>query len=268
MKNSDTSDVHSILNHPIRRKILKLIAEKGYATFTDFKTSLNLKVGTLYYHLDNLGDFITQDDQKRYRLTSLGIEALELMERSKDITTTEETLFLKAFYGISLKPITDYILENPKILLPFGVLIIVILSYFTYLAKLNAILLFFSENPASNLSTVIIFGFMRWIYVYLFIEIFCALVFKRSIGNLATMTGTLWVQLPLIFYVILWRFGGIFRIGNELFQLMFQLIFQIWLLFLVTYVITKTKQLRIEKAFLISILIHYFNIIVIQFIIS
>ena len=268
MKNRDSPDIHSILNHPIRREILKLIAEKGYATFTDFKNSLKLKVGTLYYHLDNLGDFIEQDDQKRYYLTSLGIEALKLMERSKDIIIiTEEKLFFKAFYGISLKPITDYILENPKKFLPFGILISLLLSYITYLAKLNTILLFFAESSVSILSIIFLLGFIRWIYIYLFIEIFCTLVFKRSIGDLGTLMGTLWVQFPLILYVLLWRFGGIYRLGNEFFQLMFQLCFQIWLLFLITYVITKSKQLRIEKAFLISLLIHYFNIVIIQFII-
>ena len=29
MENRDSSDIHSILNHPIRREVLKLIAEKG-----------------------------------------------------------------------------------------------------------------------------------------------------------------------------------------------------------------------------------------------
>ncbi|WP_287588197.1 helix-turn-helix domain-containing protein [Candidatus Borrarchaeum sp.] len=267
MKNSDGSDVHSILNHPIRRKILRLIAEKGYATFTDFKNSLNLKVGTLYYHLDNLGDFISQDDQKRYLLTSRGIEALKLMDRSEDITTTDETVLLKAFYGIGLKPIVDYILEKPKEFLPFGILIVFLLSYVTYLAELNTILLFFTESSVSLLSMVFILSFVRWFYIYLFIEIFCGLIFKRSIFSLGTLTGTLWAQFPLIFYVLLWRFGGVYRIGNDFFQLMFQLFFQIWLLLVITYVITKSKQLKIEKAFLISILIHYFNIVILQFII-
>jgi hypothetical protein len=260
------SDVHSVLNHPIRRKILRLIAEKGYATFTDFKNTLNLKVGTLYYHLDNLGDLISQDDQKRYLLTSLGIEALKLMERSENITITEDTVLFKAFYGISLKPIVDYILEKPKEFLPFGILIVFLLSYVTYLAELNTILLFFTKSSVALLSMVFILSFIRWLYIYLFIEIFCGVIFKRNLFSLGTLTGSLCVQFPLILYVLLWRFGGIYLIGNEFFQLMFQLFFQIWLLFLITYVITKSKQLKIEKAFLISILIHYFNIVIIQFI--
>jgi DNA-binding transcriptional ArsR family regulator len=267
MRTSDASEVHSILNHPIRRKILRLIAEKGYATFTDFKNTLNLKVGTLYYHLDILGDLISQDDQKRYLLTSHGIEALKLMERSEDIIRTDETVLFKAFYAISLKPIVDYILEKPKEFLPFGILIVFLLSYVTFLAELNTVLLFFTTSSVSLFSMVFILSFVRWLYIYLFIEIFCGVIFKRSLFSLVTLTGSLWVQFPLVLYVILWRFGGIYRIGNEFFQLMFQLFFQIWLLFLITYVVKQSKQLKIEKAFLISILIHYLNIVVLQFII-
>jgi hypothetical protein len=214
-----------------------------------------------------LGDLISQDDQKRYLLTSHGIEALKLMERSEEITTTDETVLFRAFYGISLKPIVDYILEKPKEFLPLGILIVFLLSYVTYLAELSTILLFFTDSAVSVFSMVFILSFIRWLYIYLFIEIFCGVIFKKNLFSFGALTGSLCVQFPLILYVLLWRFGGIYRIGIEFFQLMFQLFFQIWLLFLITYVITKSKQLKIEKAFLISILIHYFNIVIIQFLI-
>jgi len=62
----DTSRYYALLKDPARRKIVTLLGEQGKMGFKDLKENLQLGVGTLYYHLDMLLDFLTQDKHRKY----------------------------------------------------------------------------------------------------------------------------------------------------------------------------------------------------------
>ena len=66
----DLSKYHTLLRDPTRRKIIEILAEQGKVGFKELKQILGLGVGTVYYHLDMLSEFITQDKNRKYMLTT------------------------------------------------------------------------------------------------------------------------------------------------------------------------------------------------------
>jgi hypothetical protein len=59
-----------------RIKILKAIADKnGVAGFSDIKLSTGLSTGSIYYHLERMGNYVTKDS-KYYMITEEGLQHL------------------------------------------------------------------------------------------------------------------------------------------------------------------------------------------------
>jgi predicted transcriptional regulator len=79
-----------------RIKILKAIADKnGVAGFSDIKVSTGLSTGSIYYHLERMGNYVTKNS-KYYMITDEGLQHLrEVDAKYADATplkTTEEEI--------------------------------------------------------------------------------------------------------------------------------------------------------------------------------
>ena len=66
--------VMKIINHPVRMRIIELLATKGPLSWKDLSGDLGIKTGALYHHLDTLEKIVTRDAEKKYVLTKLGRE--------------------------------------------------------------------------------------------------------------------------------------------------------------------------------------------------
>lgn len=72
MPKDEASRYHTLLRDPARRKIIEILGEQGKSGFKDLRSSLGLGVGTVYYHLDMLSDFLVQDKSRKYMLNDRG----------------------------------------------------------------------------------------------------------------------------------------------------------------------------------------------------
>ena len=70
------SKILSILAHPLRRKILVFIHEKGECSFTDLLNVLEVDTGKLSFHLRSLSVFTEQTTAGKYTLSKTGEKAL------------------------------------------------------------------------------------------------------------------------------------------------------------------------------------------------
>lgn len=70
--------IYTSLNHPVRRKILRMLKNKPL-TFSEMLAAVGIDSGHLNYHLENLGDLITHSQNGEYHLTSIGEAAVKLM---------------------------------------------------------------------------------------------------------------------------------------------------------------------------------------------
>ncbi len=66
------SIIFSSLKHPIRRKILRILADKSMA-FTEMLELLGVSSSNLTYHLDSLGELVTKDNNGVYKLSTFGL---------------------------------------------------------------------------------------------------------------------------------------------------------------------------------------------------
>ena len=66
------------LNHPIRRRILRMLQDNELA-FSQILETLSMDSGHLSYHLEGLGDLVTRSPEGKYRLSSFGLAAVKLM---------------------------------------------------------------------------------------------------------------------------------------------------------------------------------------------
>ena len=73
------SIMFSSLKHPIRRKILRILADKPLS-FTEMLELLGVSSSNLTYHLESLGELITKDDNGVYRLSTFGLASVNTMK--------------------------------------------------------------------------------------------------------------------------------------------------------------------------------------------
>jgi hypothetical protein len=70
--------IYTSLKHPIRRRILRMLADKPLA-FSEILETLTIDSGHLSYHLESLGDLIVRSKDGKYKLSSFGVAAMRLM---------------------------------------------------------------------------------------------------------------------------------------------------------------------------------------------
>ncbi|MDG6223652.1 MAG: winged helix-turn-helix transcriptional regulator [Candidatus Bathyarchaeota archaeon] len=77
--------IFTSLKHPIRRRILRMLADKPL-TYSEILEILNIDSGHLSYHLENLGDLTVHSNNGQYQLSSFGKAAVKLMGGVEDQT--------------------------------------------------------------------------------------------------------------------------------------------------------------------------------------
>ena len=61
-----------IVDHPVRMKIIELLATRGPMSWKELSLELGTGTGTLYHHLDTLEKIVTRDSSRKYVLTQMG----------------------------------------------------------------------------------------------------------------------------------------------------------------------------------------------------
>jgi DNA-binding transcriptional ArsR family regulator len=73
------STMFSSLKHPARRKILRMLSEEAM-TFSQLLEALGITSSHLTYHLENLGELLSKDDDGKYKLSTFGSASVETMK--------------------------------------------------------------------------------------------------------------------------------------------------------------------------------------------
>jgi DNA-binding transcriptional ArsR family regulator len=80
-KEFDRERAIRILNHPVRIRIIELLAS-GPLSWKELSRELRASTGSLYHHLDILEHLVARDSSKRYVLTKLGQDIHEYLNRN------------------------------------------------------------------------------------------------------------------------------------------------------------------------------------------
>ena len=254
----DPSKYHTLLRDPTRRRIIEILAEQGKVGFKELRQILGLGVGTVYYHLDMLSEFITQDKSRKYMLNDRGRLLYQSMKEGKlsPALHAKSALGSKIGKWIFLTPMFMKTVR-PERILPISILIYVLGGVGCAFADLRPFLFLydFSFGAYEFEKTVMIY-LLEWIGLFLFSDALAYLLYGRIGGELQLFTCIGLASLPLAIFPYITMLLS-YQITRFL-----QIAFQIWSLLLTSAAISFGKGLRLDKSIIISLTALYLNVII------
>ncbi len=252
-KKQSSPEIWKALSNQIRRDLLCFIGERKIVTFTEIQDRFQMKVGTLYHHLDTLGSLIAQDSTKRYFLTEKGKRSYALIEDELDVSAPSQIAYGKfAFlHVVFLRPIFRFIKSDSIRSLGFTLLIYISLLVTTYFISAVPIFLFPSFIEPNFVAP---FVFMISTAVtYLICEFLLSILFRKTTDKLALVQGVIIIQIPLILLAVIQSLVFEITFPTSLFELdvwFIILIFIVQLIFVALLLesIVVIKEIRFEKA--------------------
>jgi hypothetical protein len=266
----EDSGFYTILSHPMRRDIIRLLGEKEVMGFTELRGTLNTSVGTLYYHFDVLGNLIAQDKNRKYRLTDRGRLAYRTLSGEKgeeikpDSTAAPgpaRAILLNLFVPRGL---FVYLYSSPLRFVPEVLIILLYGAWVFSQSSLEPIGLFITAGPLTLPHVIIVKFLAGWLIFSFLSSLLAFALFGRRGGDLDLLVGVAFSFLPLLFLPSLVFLNIYFGLGmpvagNIVVDILF-FVFQGWALCLLTTAIGSAKGLKMERAVIISLIVLYINI--------
>jgi DNA-binding transcriptional ArsR family regulator len=251
----DLSRYYTLLRDPARRKIIEILGVQEKIGFKELREALGLGVGTVYYHLDMLSDFLTQDNQRKYRLNDRGKMLYRTLKEGNIPPTLEiseafshrlaKWLFLSPVFAKTVKPLR---------FLPVSTAILLIAALGTAYAQLDSALFFYFPYSTYSFTSIITLYFINWIGLFLFAELFTYLLYRRVGNDLQLFTCLGLASFPIAIFPYIHLF-----ISDVISQYIL-FILQIWSLLLVSAALCFGKGIRLDKAIVVSLTAMYLNI--------
>jgi len=248
-----TPEIWKALSNKIRRNLLCFIGDKRVVSFTEIQERFQMKVGTLYHHLDTLGELITQDSTKKYLLTEKGRRSYVLIEDELDVAAPSLSTYGKISFlnSVFLRPVFHFIKKDSIRSLGFSILLLIGLGVATYFLSFAPIFLFPSFIAPDFFAPI--FFLVSTIVTYLLTELFVLIVYKRKSGKLALFQSTIIAQIPLFLFCILEALLFDFEypvspLQMDIWVIVLLMFIQLLFVGLLTESIIVIKELRIEKA--------------------
>jgi DNA-binding transcriptional ArsR family regulator len=251
----DLSRYYTLLRDPARRKIIEILGTQEKIGFKELREALGLGVGTVYYHLDMLSDFITQDKQRKYKLNDRGQTLYKILKEGNVPPTLEiseafshrvaKWLFLSPVFAKTVKPLR---------LLPVSIAILFLGALGSAYAKLDSALFFYFPYSAYSFTSIIALYIFNWLGLFLFAELFTYLLYRRVGNDLQLFTCLGLAAFPIAI------FPYIYLLISDIISQYILFVLQIWSLLLVSAALCFGKGIRLDKAIVVSLTAMYLNI--------
>lgn len=251
----DLSRYYTLLRDPARRKIIEILGTQEKIGFKELREALGLGVGTVYYHLDMLSNFLTQDKQRKYRLNDRGKMLYRTLKEGNIPPTLEiseafshrlaKWLFLSPVFAKTVKPLR---------FLPVSIAILLVGALGAAYAQLDPALFFYFPYFTYSFTSIMILYVFNWIGLFLFAELFTFLLYRRVGNDLQLFTCFGLATFPIAIFPYIYLF-----ISDVISQYIL-FILQIWSLLLVSAALCFGKGIRLDKAIVVSLTSMYLNI--------
>jgi len=250
----DLSRYYTLLRDPARRKIIEILGVQEKIGFKELREALGLGVGTIYYHLDMLSDFITQDKQRKYRLNDRGQTLYKILKEG----SVPPTMGISGAFSnriakwIFLSPVFTKT-SKPLRLLPVAIAILLIGALGSAHTSLEPALFFYFSYSAYSFTRIVTLYIFNWIGLFLFAELFTFLVYRRVGNDLQLFTCIGLATFPIAIFPYIYLFT------SDAISQYVQFIPQIWGLLLVSSAVCFGKGIRLDKAIVVSLTAMYLN---------
>lgn len=262
----DLSKYYTLLRDPTRRKIIEILGTQEKIGFKELRQILGVGVGTVYYHLDMLSDFLVQDKQRKYRLNERGQMLYKSLKEGAVPAALElsETFSHRLGRWVFLSPVFAKTVK-PARALPIAIFVLFLGAVGAAFAGLDSALFFYFPYSVYDFSEIVLLYVFNWIGLFLFVELLSYLLYKRVGNELQLFACMGLASLPFaIFpylYMALPSLLPIFRLADlDMVRQYALIILQAWGLLLTSAAVCFGKGLRLDKAIVITLTAVYFNI--------
>jgi hypothetical protein len=263
----DLSRYYTLLRDPARRKIIEVLGTQDKIGFKELKELLGLGVGTVYYHLDMLSDFITQDKQRRYKLNERGQALYRVLKEGNIPASLEisETFSHRFARWIFLSPVFAKTVK-PLVFLPLALAVLFMGGFGSAYAGLDPALFFYFRYSVYGFTSLVTLYIFNWIGLFLFAEALTYILYRRVGNDIQLLTCVFLASFPMAIFPYIYPFTlDIFLIifGFKIsISTAVLFVLQIWTLLLVSAALCFGKGIRLDKAIVISLTAIYINMAV------
>lgn len=256
MKKEKEIILFNLISHPIRIKIIELLAMNESMSFSELKKELGISTGSIYHHLSVLSNFIIQDEKKRYKLNEEGYRLYKFIKNSeyKLTSSKNESRIININNIFNGNMLFLLLMNNNKLI--FALLPILVIFYPEIYSFSNILLriLFLKDVRIVQFSDSLFNFIINWILIYLILEIIFSLFFKNRRNKIYLFTFIPFVYTPLVIYSILFKFISMFT--NEIVLRFLFALFQAWTIIILIKAIQVSKGESLQNI-LIAILVLY-----------
>jgi DNA-binding transcriptional ArsR family regulator len=251
----DLSRYYTLLRDPARRKIIEILSAQEKVGFKELRETLGLGVGTVYYHLDMLSDFVTQDKQRKYRLNDRGQTLYRILKEGNvpPALGISEAFSHRVAKWLFLSPVFAKT-SKPLMLLPISIVILLIGALGSAYVRLDPALFFYFPYSVHSFTSITALYVFNWIGLFIFAEFFTYLLYRRIGNDLQLFTCMGLASFPMAV------FSYIYLLSSDIISQYILFILQIWSLLLVSAAFCFGKGIRLDRAIVVSLTAMYLNI--------
>lgn len=236
---------------------MDILGKQEKIGFKELKQVLGLGVGTVYYHLDMLSDYLSQDKQRKYRLNDKGQLLHQALHEGRVPSSLQlsESLGHRLTSWLFLSPLFAKT-ARPVKFLPLSLAILILGALGSALASSQSLLLFYSAFTAYQFETTALLYFFNWISLFLVSDVVISLFLQRKGGDLQLFVCLGIASFPIALFPYVYIFIS-FAVARYLLFLL-----QIWSVLLMASAYCLSKGLRLDKSIIVSLLVLYGNTVV------
>jgi DNA-binding transcriptional ArsR family regulator len=264
----DLSRYYTLVRDPTRRKIIEILGSQDKIGFKELRETLGLGIGTVYYHLDMLSDFLAQDKQRKYRLNERGQMLYKVLKEGNIPATLGigEAFSHRVGKWLFLSPVFA---KTANLLMALPVSIIILLSgaFGSAYVKLDPALFFYFRYSAHSFTSIVTLYIFNWVGLFLFAEFLIYLLYRRVGNEMQLLTCVGIATLPLAIYPYIYLaipiiFPNLILADLDMIAQGVLIILQIWSLLLVSAAFCFGKGVRLDKAIIVSLAAMYLNMVI------
>ncbi|PWI47615.1 hypothetical protein CEE45_10640 [Candidatus Heimdallarchaeota archaeon B3_Heim] len=266
MTKLDEQAIFEILSHSTRRKILRMLSQDIYVTYSDFQENIGQSPGVIYHHLEKLRDqgILQQRSTKEYELTSLGFNLVSYMDKMNDDDLAEyisRKSFQRLFFII---PLARIVTDNPFHWILEAGLIIILTSVIQIDFPIQIIgpFLFPSSDPFGIRIFIQILSYGLLMFSVMGIGKYLA-PSSTNLFDPPLLTGFLiFPLLSSIFSCFLWGISSVLTSVPEILYWSLTILLHVFYTYFLIHLLMKIKRITFERSLILSLLQIYIFLLI------
>ncbi len=264
----DPTRVMRIVDHPVRMKIIALLATRGPMSWKELSVELGTGTGSLYHHLDTLEKIVSRDSSRKYVLTPLGeqvyvqFQSIPTQGQVRD-TARDGSRETGGILGNIIAP--RYLLRFMTATPPRSVASLLIISGLavgiSLYSGIELIVFAFGPSPALSVTTgsyvASLFGVVAISYGS------SSLLFKQRPEILTLLSSSSLSFLPMVGLSLLLSYlvnqNALGVLADRTALTAFVALFQVWSVIILSSGTSIASGLRIEKTLIVGLILLYIS---------